>query len=129
MPAIAFVGEISVGKFATKSFQNDELPFALKLAFDKDLSDKFSLGCNIGTSDQFRELDFTFEGVYSLADNASVYLEYFSDFYKAGSDHNLDAGILYAITRKFQIDLAAGFALNNSGMPDFATIGVSYLFD
>ncbi len=129
LPAIALIGELSVGKFASKSFQSNELPFALKIALDKDLSDKFSLGGNLGTSDRFTELDLTFEGVYSLADNASVYLEYFSDFHKTTSDHNLDAGILYGITRRFQIDFACGISLGNSGTPFFATTGISYLFD
>lgn len=37
MPAIAFVGEVSVGKFASKPFQEKEFPFVLKLAFENDL--------------------------------------------------------------------------------------------
>lgn len=129
MPSIAFVGEILIGPFASKPFQTRALPFALKIALDKDLSSKFSLGSNVGTSDQFKELDLTFEGAYSLADNASVYLEYFSDFHRATSDHYMDAGILYGISRRLQIDFAGGISLSNSGTPFFVTAGISYLFD
>lgn len=129
IPSIALIGEVSVGKFATHDFRTDEFPFVLKLSFENDLSEKFSIESNIGTSNKFRDVNFTLEGGYALSGNASIYLEYFSTFYNAGSEHNMDAGILYGITNRLQIDLAAGWSLNNNGIPWFTTAGISYFFD
>ena len=129
LPAIAFIGDVSFGRLATGQFQSDEVPFVFTLAFDQDLSDKFSLGYNIGASERFRQLNFSFEGVYSPIVRTSFFLEYFSSFFQGNSEHNIDAGILYAITPQFQIDCATGIGLNKNAVPFFGTMGVSYLFD
>lgn len=128
LPAVAFIGDLSFGQLASKPFQVNEIPFALKLAFDNDLSKRCSIGYNIGTSNEFRQLDLTAEGGYSLTETISIFLEYFSNLYKGGNDHYLDGGFLFGLTPNFQLDLAGGIALKNSDTPYFCTIGVSFIF-
>jgi hypothetical protein len=60
----------------------------------------------------------------------SMFTEYFSHFekqYKA--NHNVDAGLLYLINNRFQLDIALGSAIFNTEKAQFLTAGVSYRFN
>lgn len=129
IPAISFVGYLSYGQFASKDFRNKEWPFQLKLAFENELSDNLSLGYNVGTSNQFKNLDLTLNLGYAPTAKISTFVEYFSFLSKISDEHNLDAGILYLITPLFQADIAVGHSIFASDSRFFTTFGIAYLFN
>lgn len=104
----------------------DEIPFELKLAFEHELYEKFSIEYILGTSDQFKVFNLTFEGGYTPSEKMSLFLEYFSSLYKSKAMHNIDAGVLYGIMPGLQIDLAGGRSLTHADSPYFGTMGIAY---
>lgn len=129
IPAIAFVGYISFDKLASKDFQSSKIPYELKLAFENEINSQFSLGYNIGTSDEFKNLNLTLGLGFAPTDEFSTYAEYFSTFNEIENEHNFDLGVLYLINDEFQIDLAFGSSFNDLDDNWFSTAGFSYLFN
>lgn len=127
IPAITLVGYVSFEKAASKNFQGNEIPFELKLAFENELDDQFSLGYNLGTSDKFKNLNFSFGVGYSPIENISTFVEYFSTFNRHDSEHNIDIGILFTATPVLQFDIACGRSIDDRDANFFTTFGVSYI--
>ncbi|MCO6460887.1 MAG: transporter [Saprospiraceae bacterium] len=129
IPAISFVGYLSYDQLANKDFRNKEWPFHLLLAFENELSENLSISYNVGTSNQFKNLDLTLNMGYSPTAKISTFVEYFSSLGKISNEHNLDAGVLYLITPLFQADIAVGHSIFASDDRFFTTFGISYLFN
>lgn len=127
IPAIAFVGYVSFDKLASKDFQSSEIPYELKLAFENEINSQFSLGYNIGTSDEFKNLNLTMGLGFAPTDQFFTYAEYFSTLNKKENSHNFDFGVLYLINNVFQIDLAIGSSFHDFENQWFSTAGLSYL--
>lgn len=128
IPAITFAGYVSFGQLASKDFSENQLPFEMKLAFENELTDKFSLAWNVGASNEFKALDLTLNFSYAPTDKISTFIEYFSTIQKPVTEHNIDAGILYLLNPRLQIDLACGGSIAGPGTPFFTTFGISYIF-
>lgn len=129
LPAITFVGYLSIDRWASKEFDGPETPLKLGLAFENEISDAFSVGYNIGFSDHFKELDLTFGVGYSPSPKISTFVEYFSIVTDQGTDHNMDVGVLFAVSPLLQFDLACARSLTPSDSPFLTTFGVAYLFN
>ena len=129
IPAITLVGYIRTGKFASNDFKTSENLIDIKLAFQNDVSERLSLSYNIGTSTAFNNLNCTFNIGYSPTNKIATFLEYFSGFEKDQlPSNNLDAGILYLITDRLQLDVAFGSSIQLIKEDDFLTTGFSYRF-
>lgn len=128
IPAITLVGYASIEKLATKDFQDKRVPIELKLAFENELNDKFSLGYNVGTSDTFQAMNLSALVSYAPIEKLGTFIEYFSTFNCHSSEHNFDAGLLFIPTPKLQLDIAFGHAIGGRENRFFATCGISYLF-
>lgn len=129
IPAITFVGYVSFGNLASRNFQDNRITTALKLAFENELFEKFSLGYNIGSSNNFRDLNLTSGLAYAPNEKTTTYIEYFSTINKSEQKHNVDAGILIILIPALQIDLAFGHAIFAADSRFFTTFGISYLFN
>ena len=129
IPAISFVGYLSYGRIATKDFQNNDWPFQVKFAFENEITDRISLGYNIGTSNKFKNLDLSAGLGYAITDEIASFIEYFSTISEIADEHNVDLGVMYLITPLFQIDLACGHSLFAKDDRFFITLGASYLFN
>lgn len=127
IPAITFVGYASMSKLASKNFKTDGIPFELKLAFENELKDTWSIGYNIGTSEEFKLLNLSFGSGYSIGERVLIFVEYFSSLNKSDSEHNADTGMLYFLNPNLQIDFALGHSLFAREDRFFSTIGISYL--
>ncbi len=128
IPAISFVGYLSYSQIATKDFQSEKWPFELKLAFENEITDKVSLGYNIGTSNEFENLNLTAGVGYAITNELSSFAEYFSTFRKLDNEHNIDIGIMYLITPLTKVDLTFGHAIFAKEDRFFASFGISCLF-
>ncbi len=127
-PAVSAVGYLIFGKLASRELQANSIETALRLAFENGLSEKFSLGYNIGSSHNFENLDVSAGVSYSPAERWSTFVEYFSTFNGGAPQHNADAGILFGVLPRLQLDLAAGHSLFSPDSRFYVTSGISYLF-
>lgn len=133
LPDITAVGNIGLPFLSTANFRPGKAPASLLLAFQNDLSDRFSLGYNFGwLRDGETSRDnwvLTSSVGYAPVEKLSFFVEYFSQF--AGGvrpDHHIDAGIAWLPKGHIQLDLAAGSAIFGPARSRFATAGFSYLF-
>lgn len=127
IPSITFVGYATFGKLASKGFRSNEIPYVLELAFENELNDKFTVGYNVGATDEFKDLILTLNFGYSPTDKFSAFAEYFSTIGNMRPEHNWDAGILFVLNPQLQFDIACGHAIAGSDNRFFATFGVSYI--
>lgn len=128
LPAVTFVGYLSVGRWASREFKGPKTPLKLELAFGNEISDRFSLGYNVAFSNHFKELGLTFGLGFSPNPNVSTFIEYFSNVNDQETQHNMDAGILFAVSPLLQFDVACALPLTHSDNPFLVTFGVAYLF-
>lgn len=127
IPAISLVGYASVNKLASKSFQEDGVSTLIKIAFENELSEKFSLGYNLGFLDDFDDLSLSSGLAYTPNESVSTFVEYFSTLDEFDQEHNIDAGILIILIPSLQIDFALGHALFTDEDRFFTTFGISYM--
>ncbi len=129
LPAITFVGDVSFGQLASNDYHSEQWPYSLKLAFENELSQKFTLSYNAGTSDEFRNLDLSLNLGYSPDEKWATFIEYFSTLNKDEKAHNIDVGVLYLIHPLLQVDIAGGRSIFAKENRYFGTFGISYLFN
>lgn len=128
LPAITIVGYASFETLASKDFRGNKIPVNLKLAFENDLNDKFSVSYNAGFSNKFKALDLTFEIGYAPNNKVSTFVEYFSTIQGHYTEHNADAGVLFVPIPELQFDVAFGHSIASSESRFYSTFGVSYIF-
>jgi Putative MetA-pathway of phenol degradation len=128
-PSITLIGYISCEKIASHNLQSKNISSNFKLAFEKDISSKLSLGQNIGISNDFQDINLTTLAVYGVTDKISTFLEYFATLNNEFAEHNFDTGILAVLKPNLQLDLAIGRAIFDTENRLYTTFGVSYLFE
>lgn len=100
------------------------------LAFEHELSKKISYDWNIGINHFFKNIAFTSMISYNPTKKTILFFEYFSNFQnKNYPEHNLDFGVLYRITPRFQFDITAGRKIFAVEKNIFIGTGFSYLFN
>ncbi len=129
LPAITFVGDLSFGQLASNDYHSEQWPYSLKLAFENELSQKFTLSYNAGTSNEFRNLDLSLNLGYLPDEKWAVFIEYFSTLSEDEKEHNIDVGVLYLIHPLLQVDIAGGRSVFAKENRYFGTFGISYLFN
>ncbi len=128
-PSMALVGYAVFGGLATGELRDDGISTELKLAVEHELSDRWTLGYNLGTNDPFNVLNGTCNLGCSASERLSAFVEYFATFGPEPPGHNLDAGVLYALSPVLQLDMAGGRSLFADVNRSFFTLGISYRFD
>jgi hypothetical protein len=128
VPAITLVGYLRNENIASKAFKSNSTTYNFLLAFQNDITDKLSVGYNIGTATGLKNISFTTSVGYGLSAKFTGFIEYFANFEKKETpSHNIDGGILYLINNRLQLDFAVGSSLIEKGNYYFTT-GVSYRF-
>ena len=101
---MTLVGYIAFEQLANKDFKGNKLPFEIKMAFENEINNKFSIGYNLGISNQLKNLNLSVAIGYNITDKISTFIEYFSTLSKNGNEHNIDAGIMYVSSHSLTID-------------------------
>lgn len=122
LPAVTLVGYLT--------YQNPikELSTDAYIAFENNLSDKFLLCYNLGSSNFFNNLNVTTQFGYSPVNQLYAYAEYFAIFGNQLPSHNIDCGVLYCLTPNFQIDISFGRSIFRQETDWFTSAGLSYRF-
>lgn len=122
LPAITLVGYLNYEN-PIKRWSTD-----FYVAFENELSDKFLICYNVGTSNFLTEMNVTMQFGYSITNQIYTFLEYYATFSNQLPLHNFDGGILYCITPDFQVDACVGYAVFRKDNDWFTAMGFSYRF-
>ena len=128
-PEITLVGYYRNDKIASKGFSENSDSYSVLLAFQNNITDRFGIGYNIGTTNFGKVVNITTSFGYSVTNRINCFVEYFSHFEKQNpAQHNFDLGILYQLKYNLQIDVAFGRSLTKSNTLLYLTTGVAYRF-
>lgn len=122
------MGYLTFPKWASREFRENNYRYELELAFENELNDKFSLGYNMGTSNDFKNYKLTMGLGYAVSNSTSTYIEYFSNLNKIKNIHSIDIGLLQLINPRLQVDIACGSPVIGDKFNFFTTFGISSLF-
>ena len=115
---------------------NDDPQPSLTLALAWQLTDKTSLGSNVGyarlgeSGDRFGELSASLSLGRTLSDRMGGYIEAYALNRQegGGDDQVLNAGVTWAMSEDSQLDLRAGTGLDSDGADFFVGAGAAFRF-
>ncbi|MCB0723869.1 MAG: transporter [Ignavibacteriae bacterium] len=113
IPATAFLFKASIPEIASNDFQDELSTAEFRVALSKTLSERFSLGVNLGA--EYGTYSNSTSGLYTMSFSGEIYKQlggfielygYFSEGYEP--NHFIDGGLTYRILNNLQVDLSAG---------------------
>jgi len=130
-PDIAFLGGLELPFTAGSDYKPSYTAATMRFAFSHTLSDRFSLGYNLGAEwDGETAVPGYFYSValgIGLIENLGMFVESFGTIQEAGTaQHQIDAGFTYLLTPNFQVDISGGIGLNDAAPDNFISFGLSY---
>lgn len=130
IPEIAFLGGISFSFTARKEFRALHPSAIMRFAFSHTLSDRFSLGYNLGAEWEVESgpgYFYTAVLGIGLTGKVGMFVEGFGLFAtEAENEHLADAGFTWLVLPNLQIDLSGGVGLNEAAGDFFISTGLSY---
>lgn len=129
-PTTALLAHIGT-RSGTDSFEPEYTAADFRFSFGHTLSDKFSLGYNIGAEWDGENPNATFLYTvalgYAITDRLGMFVETYSFFPKDDkADHRFDGGFTYKITPVVQFDISAGIGLSSNAPDSFVSTGISF---
>ncbi|MEO6489870.1 MAG: transporter [Ferruginibacter sp.] len=133
LPAISFLGHLSLPKIASKDNTADFYAPSFRFSFQHTLSSKVSLGYNIGAEwDGFTPTPYflyTISTAYSVTEKFGAFVELYGFVPQDEiSDHHADAGFTYLLSNNLAIDISGGINLSNHSPGYFIGAGFSFRF-
>lgn len=129
-PEIAFLGGLLLPFTANKDFKPEYSAADIRFAFSHTLSDRFSVGYNLGAEwDGETAIPAYFYSVslgVGIIDNLGMFIESYGWLPEEGeAQHLVDAGFTYLILSNFQFDVSGGIGIQN-GIDNFISVGLTY---
>ncbi|MCF6131562.1 transporter [Flavobacterium wongokense] len=131
IPKTSFIGHIALPNAASSRYKNDFVAPEFRFTMQHTLSDKFSLGYNLGC-----EWDgvtpetifvYTLTTGYSINKKLGCYAEIFGFApEKDKANHNADAGFTYLINNNFMVDLSSGVGITENAPDYYLALGCSF---
>lgn len=129
---MALLAHVVINKLASEPFESTGLSPELFLAVERGLSDRLSLGMNIGAAwDDAQPYPLGFFSValgFDAGEKTGLFIEYFQEFRK--QDHpspKIDGGITWSLLPNLQLDASGGYFLYGE-MGYFLSFGVSFRY-
>ncbi|HKK60012.1 MAG TPA: transporter [Salinivirga sp.] len=131
LPEVAFLGGLILPFTADKAFKPEYVGGNMRLAFAHTLSERFSLGYNLGAewsgNTAVPEYFYSLALGIGLADALGMFVESYGTVPEKGADaHLLDAGFTYLVLPNFQLDISGGLGLNDAALDNFISFGLTY---
>lgn len=130
-PEIAFLGGLVLPFTANDDFKPEYSAANIRFSFAHSLSDKLSLGYNLGA--EWNGETAVPGYFYSIAlgigltDKLGMFAEGFGLIPEEGdSEHLFDTGFTYLVLPNFQLDLSGGIGINDIAIDNFYSIGLTY---
>ena len=133
-PHFGIIGALSMPSGSSSVSSGDVDP-ELVLLWAYDVTDWFSVAGNVGMavpteeSGRFLQTSSSLSAAFAVSDEVGTYVEYFGFYPNADNSdaaHSLNAGVTYLITDNFQLDVRAGFGLNEEADDFFTGVGFSW---
>jgi len=131
LPKTSFIGHLSLPNAASKLYKADFCVPEFRFTMQHTLSNKLSLGYNLGSEWDGYSAEPTF--IYTLTTGYSVtqrlgsYIELFGFApQRESANHNFDGGFTYLITPNFMVDLSAGVGLTHNAPDHYCAVGISF---
>ena len=131
IPKTSFIGHIGLPNAASSRYKTDFVAPEFRFTMQHTLSDKLSLGYNLGCEWDGMTPETTF--VYTLTTGYSInkkvgcYAELFGFApEKDKANHNFDGGITYLINNNFMVDLSSGIGITENAPDHYIAFGFSF---
>jgi hypothetical protein len=132
IPEIALMVNVILPKTGKKQYQTTNAAPSVYLLFQNSLTDKLSLGYNIGLEwDGESNKPVTFYAVtlgYGFTDKLSAYIENYGYFISGDNAFYFDAGLAYLLTNKLQLDVYGGIDAKGVNKDAQFNVGLAWLF-
>ena len=132
-PEVAVLSEFTIGGTGEEAYYQEYMGTRLLFAFSHTLTDRLSLGYNLGA--EYDGSEPRSNVLYSLVVGAALtdWLGGFVEFYGASRsssqpDNSVDAGFSFLLTKNLQLDLSSGFGVAGQDSGFFLGLGASYRF-
>ncbi len=131
IPEIALLGGLALPFTAQKELKPSYPAINMRFAFAHTLSNKFSLGYNIGAEwDGESAIPGYFYSI-SLGAGLTSKLGMFIESYgliheKSDAEHLIDAGFTLLLLTNLQLDISGGLGINDKPIDNFISIGMSF---
>lgn len=129
-PKTSFIGHISLPNLASSRYKTDFIAPEFRFTMQHTLSDKLSLGYNLGCEWDGMTPETTFIYTlttgYAVSDKLGSYIEVFG--FAPQNDtayHCLDGGITYLINNDFMLDMSSGIGLTEYAPDYYVALGLS----
>lgn len=128
-PQTSLIAQVTL-ETGEESFRPSQPVPEFRLNFQNTLSDKVSLGYNVGVGLPENDTYFLYTAVlgYALSSQLTTFVEPYGFVFENVSDHRVNAGLIYLIQPQFQVDLSAGVGLSDASPSYFVGFGAAYLF-
>ncbi|AWH86059.1 hypothetical protein HYN59_13470 [Flavobacterium album] len=133
LPETSFIAHLVLPKVASKDLKANLLAPELLFLFDNELSDKASLGYNIGVKWDGESPDpiyaYTFAPDFKLNDKCKVFVESYGYLPEhQHPEHWVDGGFIWLVTSNLQLDIAGSYELTSNAHfhQYFETVGISF---
>lgn len=129
-PKFAFLGGLILPFTAGDDFKPEYPAADIRFAFSHTLSDRFSLGYNLGAewSGETAVPSYFYSVSLGavLTDNLGMFVESYGHLQESvKAEHLLDAGLTYLLLPNFQLDISGGIGIQNS-IDNFISMGFTY---
>lgn len=130
-PQVAFLGGLVFPFTANADRKTNYTAAGLRFAFAHTLSERFSLGYNLGAE---WDGDSPVPGYYysaalgiGITNKLGAFIESYGLVPESGSaEHLLDAGVTYLALPNLQFDLSGGIGLSEAAIQNFISLGLSF---
>jgi hypothetical protein len=131
IPKTSFIAHLGLPNAASSRFKTNCFAPEFRFTMQHTLSDKFSLGYNLGAEwDGFTALPtfiYTITSGYTITKKLGVYGEFFGYLpQNCKASHLLDGGFTYLINNNFMVDLSSGLGLTKNALQDYFAFGFSF---
>jgi hypothetical protein len=128
-PEMAFLGALILPFTAHDGFKSEYTAADIYFAFAHTLSDRFSLGYNLGAGwDGNTPIPSYFYSVSlgaGITEKLGIFIESYGHMHGDGeAEHLMDSGLTFLLFPNFQLDLSGGIGLQNS-IDSFISFGLT----
>ena len=129
LPKTSVIMHAGIPFLASPKMTGEPLPFDIRLTMQHTLSEKMSLGYNLGMeTGGGDETHF----IYTLAPGIEfgnrwyAYAELFGSIFSGYAEHYADAGLAFYVSDNSKVDISAGTALGDYALKNYVSIGFSF---
>ena len=130
-PKVAFISHLMIPDLASSELKAKYYAPRFRFTMQHTLSDKISLGYNLGAEWDGETPDATFiytlTAGFSLSEKTGCYVEVYGFAPQNDTaDHRFDCGFTYLLSNNFMLDASGGFGITENAPDYYTALGFSF---